>query len=219
MRRSTPQDLVDAARRGDDLAFERLIDPHRGMLRARCYRILGSDHDADDAFQEALVRAWRGLHRFDRTGALGPWLYRIATNAALDVLDKRRRGPVMVDRPETEGPASAIPSVSYEQREDLELAVAAVLKHLSPRQRAALVLSDALGLSGREAARALDTSTASVNSALQRARQVVGDRIPEQDAEPALHSLDDAELRADVERFAQAVERDDVGAVVTLLRD
>jgi RNA polymerase sigma-70 factor (ECF subfamily) len=221
MRRATTQDLADAARRGDGPAFERLIEPHRDRLRARCRRILGSDHDADDALQDALVRAWRGLHGFERGGALGPWLNRIATNSSLDLLNRRRQVPVsgLDPTPVESRDLSASPAASYEQREDLELAVAAVIKHLPPRQRAALVLSDALGLSGREAAQALDTTTASVNSALQRARQNVGDRLPEPDAEPALRSIGDEQLRAEIERFTRAVERDDVGEIVGLLRD
>jgi RNA polymerase sigma-70 factor (ECF subfamily) len=144
--------------------YAELIELHREELRLHCMRILRSPHDAEDALQEALLRAWRSLHQFEGRGSMRAWLYRIATNASLDQL--RRRPEV---------PTGAEPADDIETRDDFErresrrrLIAAAGL--LPPRQRAIFVLRDLFGLSGRETARLLDTTVASVNSGLQRAR-------------------------------------------------
>jgi RNA polymerase sigma-70 factor (ECF subfamily) len=144
--------------------YAELIELHREELRLHCLRILRSPHDAEDALQEALLRAWRSLHQFEGRGSMRAWLYRIATNASLDQL--RRRPEV---------PTAAEPADDIETRDDFErresrrrLIAAAGL--LPPRQRAIFVLRDLFGLSGRETARLLDTTVASVNSGLQRAR-------------------------------------------------
>ncbi len=229
MLRSSPtheQQLVEAARRGDPHAFGRLVEPHRDRLRSRCLQVLRSDQDADDALQDALVRAWRGLHGFDGSGAVGPWLHRIATNSSLDTLQRRRR-TVPIDPaadPETTDAGevsttrgSESPAARYEQREALELAFVVALEILPARQRAALILSEALGFSAREAAEALDTTTTSVYSALQRARRVVEDRRPERSEQTALSALDDEELRAAGERFARAMERADVETILAMV--
>jgi RNA polymerase sigma-70 factor (ECF subfamily) len=217
------RDPVAAARDGDEGAFRILVEPHRDRLHSRCYRILGSRHDADDALQETLMRAWRGLPGFAEERALGPWLYRIATNASLDVLEKRRRLPPVDSEAEPElvdasaaGDAPVSPAERYERHEALEQALIAVLRHLPVRQRAALILSDALGLSGPEAADALDTTTASVYSALQRARKLV-DRVPSQDEHAALQAVDDPQLKTDVERLRAAMARADLGAILAIL--
>jgi RNA polymerase sigma-70 factor (ECF subfamily) len=169
------QKLVEAARRGDERAFRRLVEPHQDRLRSRCYRVLRSQHDADDALQETLVRAWRGLDGLDGNGAVGPWLHRIATNSSIDALHRRRRSvPVdaSADPDATSAGATASPAVRYEQREALEAVFATVVNHLPERQRDALIL-DALGYSAGEAAQALDTTRTSVYSALQRARAAI----------------------------------------------
>jgi RNA polymerase sigma-70 factor, ECF subfamily len=168
-------ELLDAAKGGDEAAFRRLVEPHRRELHAHCYRMLGSVHDAEDALQEAMLRAWRGLERF------------------------------------------ASPEARYEMRESVELAFIAALQHLPPNQRAALILREVLGFSAKEAAEALGTSVASVNSALQRARVTVEQRLPERSQQSTLRDLGDEEVGALVERYLQAWERNDVEAVVSML--
>jgi RNA polymerase sigma-70 factor (TIGR02960 family) len=177
---------------GDD-SYARLVEPHRAELRAHCRRMLGSPDDAEDALQETLIRAWRGLPRFEGRGSLRGWLYRIATNASLDMIDRRRRPAVPIDAvrgadlyagatESVEIPDTSLgPDARYEQRESVELAVGAAERLLSPRQRAALILREVLGYSAVEVANVLETSVASVNSALQRARSILESRAPERD--------------------------------------
>jgi RNA polymerase sigma-70 factor, ECF subfamily len=207
VRRSTPpqNELLDAASGGDEHAFRRLIDPHRAELHAHCYRMLGSLHDTEDALQETLVRAWRALPRFGGERQLRPWIYKIATNVCLDALARRPKRRLPIDRGRPAGPDDvpgepvaesiwvepypdqeigvadgyAAPEARYEQREAVELAFIAALQNLSANQRAALILRDVLGFSARETAESLDTTVASANSALQRARDAVEDRMPE----------------------------------------
>src|SRR5688500_18276596 len=141
-------ELLTAAARGDEQAFVQLTAPWRRRLHAHCYRMLGSVHDADDAMQETLLRAWRGLSGFDGRAALRPWLHRIATNACLDLLKRRSNGATPIalapDDEEVAAPDHEVtsPAARYEQRETVELAVVAALQHLPASQRAALVLSD-----------------------------------------------------------------------------
>jgi RNA polymerase sigma-70 factor (ECF subfamily) len=242
---SSPTELVDAASRGDEGAFRRLVEAHRAELHAHCYRMLGSLHDADDAFQEMLVRAWRGLPRFTGPRLVRPWLYRIATNVCLDALTRRARRGLPIDHG---GPASrdevpaepvaepvwlepypdermgltdgyAAPEARYEQREAVELAFIAALQHLPAIQRAVLILRDVLGFSARETAESLETSVASVNSALQRARKTAGERMPAQSQQATLRALGDPQVRAIVERYVDAWERGDVDAIAALLAD
>jgi len=231
-------------RGSDEDAFRRLVEPHRGALHAHCYRMLGSVHDADDALQDALVRAWRGLHRFEGRSAPGSWLHRIATNACLDEIARRPRRVLPIDY----GPAGsggdvgeplderlwvepypdqqlgledgyAGPEARYARREAVELAFIAALQHLPARQRAALILRDVLGFSAREVAEALDTTTASVTSALQRARASIAERLPARSQQANLRSLGDARLCDLVERFTDAFERGDVEAILALLAE
>jgi RNA polymerase sigma-70 factor (ECF subfamily) len=238
-------ELLEAARRGDDDAFGRLAGPYRGELHAHCYRMLGSAADAEDALQETLVRAWRALPQFEGRSSLRAWLYKIATNACLRVIERRSRRVLPVDygpaadphddpaEPVTEavwlepypderlGPASGLagPEARYEQREGVELAFIAALQHLPARQRAVLILRDVLGFSARETATALETTSVSVDSALQRAHKTVDQRLPEQSQQATLRSLGDGALRQVVERYVTAWERNDVDAVVAMLAD
>jgi RNA polymerase sigma-70 factor (ECF subfamily) len=235
--------LLEAARGGDEDAFRRLIEPYRAELHAHCYRMLGSVHDAEDALQDALLRAWRGLHGFEAGRPLRPWLYRIATNSSLDAIAKRPKrvlpidhsapatpesgpGPPILERiwvepypDERVGVATgyAAPEARYEQRESVELAFIAALQHLPARQRAVLILREVLGFSAREVAEFLETSTASVNSALQRARTGVEERLPEQSQQATLRALGDNRLREVVQRYVDAWESRNVEAMVALL--
>ena len=242
---ASERELLEAARRGDDDAFGRLAGPYRGELRAHCYRMLGSAADAEDALQEALLRAWRGLPRFEGRSSVRSWLYKIATNACLRAIERRPRRVLPVDygpasdprdglaEPVSEavwlepypdgwlglgsGPAS--PEARYEQREGVELAFIAALQHLPARQRAVLILRDVLGFSARETATALDTTPVSVDSALQRARKTVDQRRPELSQQATLRSLSDGTLRQVVQRYVAAWERSDVDAVVAMLTE
>lgn len=239
-------DVLAAARSGGEEAFRRLVEPHRSHLHAHCYRMLGSFHDADDVLQEVLVRAWRGLPRFDGRSAFRTWLYRIATNACLDAIAGRPKRVLPIDY----GPAAASvridsdarspgvgwiepypdevigvqdgyasPEARYEQREAVELAFVAALQYLPPRQRAVLILRDVLGLSAREVADALETTVASVNSALQRARKAVDERVPDPSQQATVRSLGDEQVREIVERFSDAFERGDTSAILALLAE
>ncbi len=215
------------ARDGDDAAFTRLVAPLRRELHAHCYRMLGSVHDADDALQEALLRAWRT----------------VATRACLDLVAARGRralpadlGPsseraVLDQVPRTDVawlgpyPDSGLiegwqhPEARYEQREAVELAFVAALQHLPGNQRAALVLCDVLGYSAAEIATMMDTSTTSVNSALARARRIVAKKAPARIQQQTLRTIDDARVRELVTRFATALERGDADALVALLTE
>jgi RNA polymerase sigma-70 factor (ECF subfamily) len=233
---------LDRARAGDDAAFGRLVAPLRRELHAHCYRMLGSSHDADDALQDALLRAWRGLARFEERGSVRSWLYTVATRACLDAAGRRGRRALPVDL----GPAAATgalpgaapageiawlgpypsadltgagPGGRYEQREAVEIAFVAALQHLPGNQRAALLLVEVLGFSAAEIAAMMDTSVASVNSALQRARRIVATKIPEQSQQRTLRALSDERLREIVGGYADALERGDADALVALLTE
>ena len=237
--------LLEAARVGDGDAYGRLVGPYRGELHAHCYRMLGSVQDAEDALQEALLRAWRGLPRFEGRSSLRPWLYKIATNACLKVIERRPKRVLPVDYAPAadphDGPADPVtesvwlepypddklglggvlagPDARYEQREGVELAFIAALQHLPARQRAVLILRDVLGFSARETAAALDTTPVSVDSALQRAHKTVTERLPEQSQQATLRSLGNGALSEVVERYVAAWERSDVDSVVAMLTE
>jgi RNA polymerase sigma-70 factor (ECF subfamily) len=236
---------LDAARGGDEVAYQRLIERYRGELHAHCYRMLGSVHDAEDALQETFLRAWRGLPKFEGRSSLRSWLYTIATNTSLNLIEKRPKRSMPVDlgpaSDPTEGPRDpliesawvepypdeqlgledgyASPEARYEQRESVELAFVAALQHLPANQRAALILREVLGYSAKEAAETLDTTTASVNSALQRARVTVEERLPEQSQQETLRSLGDDRVKQIVDDYVAAWERADVDAVVEMLSE
>ncbi|HKP88555.1 MAG TPA: sigma-70 family RNA polymerase sigma factor [Thermoleophilaceae bacterium] len=240
-----PDTDLASARTGDDAAFGRLVAPLRRELHAHCYRMLGSTHDAEDALQDALLRAWRRLGTFDARGSLRGWLYKISTNTCLDIIGKRKRVLPQNNEPKTdphvEGPGRplvdtvwlepfpdetldiedgyASPDARYEQRESVELAFVAALQHLPPNQRAVLILREVLGFSAKEAASMLDTTTQSVNSALQRARATVEERLPEQSQQATLRALGDERLRELVDRYVDAWDRCDVETVVEMLTE
>ena len=204
--------------------YGQLIEPHRAELRAHCYRMLGSVHDAEDALQDALLRAWRALPRFEGRSSVRTWLYRIATNACLDLLERRPKQPAEWPEPfpdemlEIED-GRAAPDARYEQRESIELAFVAALQHLPATQRAALLLRDVLGFSAKETAAALDTTVPSANGALRRARAAVEERLPDRSQQVTLRELGDNEVRGIVERYADAFERGDLDALVAMLAD
>lgn len=227
----------------DSHSFEELIAPYRRELHAHCYRMLGSVHDAEDALQDTLVRAWRGLAKFDGRGSLRSWLYTIATNSCLRLIERRPKRVLPVDY----GPAAdahddpapplvesvwiepypdafvadglASPDARYEQRESIELAFVAALQHLPASQRAVLILRDVLGFSGAEVAAALDTTPTAVYSSLQRAHKTVDQHLPERSQQSTLRSLGDERLNELVNRYVQAWEGGDVDAIVAMLTD
>ncbi|MEV0030499.1 sigma-70 family RNA polymerase sigma factor [Nocardia sp. NPDC050793] len=216
--------------RATEPEFERMVAPLRAELHVHCYRMLGSVHDADDAVQESLVRAWRNFDKLTDRAGLRPWLYRIATNRCLTLLETRRRRELPVDLspgapmgdiawlepyPDAEVRGTA-PETRYEAREAVELAFVAALQYLPGLQRAALVLRDVLGFSARETAELLEISVASANSALQRGRAGVEARLPER-SRSASRTMADDEIRDLARQYADAWEAGDVSAIVALL--
>jgi RNA polymerase sigma-70 factor (ECF subfamily) len=221
-------DLVAAARAGDERAFVELTSPHRRALHAHCYRLLGSLHDADDGLQETLLRAWRGIDRFEPRGSLAGWLYRIATNVCLRMLEQRDRRPAPVDAHLEPYPEQAIaaatsphddPAEAVVAKEAVGLAFIAAMQLLPPRQRAVLVLRDVLDMPGREVAEWLGDSVPAVNSALQRARARLA-REREEGSLARAHVPTDAATEAAVmRRFQNAWEAVDIAGLVGLLAD
>ncbi|TDD98297.1 sigma-70 family RNA polymerase sigma factor [Jiangella asiatica] len=235
-------ELLDAARRGDQAAFERLVAAYRRELTAHCYRMLGSFHDAEDAVQESLLSVWRAIPRFEGRSSLRTWLYRICTNACLRLDTKRPKrlrspdhgpprhdtadlgepvlGPVWLEPwPDDIASDEAGPAASYERRESVELAFVAALQHLPAFQRAVLILREVLEYSAADVAALLDTTPAAVNSALQRARKGAADRMPARSQQAELATLGPGGQRDLVDALVTAWERADVDAVVALLAD
>jgi RNA polymerase sigma-70 factor, ECF subfamily len=236
-------ELLAAAGRGDENAFELLVAPYRGELQAHCYRMLGSLHDSEDAMQEALLRAWRGIARFEGRSSLRSWLYTIATNASLRAIERRPKRVLPIDLGPPSDPHGELtkplietawvepfpderlasqevsPEASYEERESVELAFTAALQHLPGLQRAALILTDVLGFSPGEVAEMLDATPASIYSALQRARKATEERLPERSQHETRNSLDAEEIRRTVDRFMEAWESADVEAIRSLLTE
>jgi RNA polymerase sigma-70 factor (TIGR02960 family) len=226
--------LLEAARGDDGDAFGRLVEPYRAELHAHCYRMLGSVQDAEDALQEALLAAWRGLDRFEGRSSLRAWLYRIATNTCLRLLERRPRrllsadyGPAFEQTGDLGEPVAEpvwlepypTPEGRYELRESVELAFVAALQHLPATQRAVLILREVLGFSAAETAAILDTTPASVNSALQRARKAAGERVPHPSQQAELAALGPDGRRELVDALVAAWERADVPALLELLAD
>ena len=236
--------LLKRASEGDQGAFGELVEPYRPELRAHCYRILGSLHDAEDALQDALLRAWRGLPRFEGRGSVRSWLYTIASNAALDITRHKSRrelpvsfGPAAGVGTEVEaavrdpvwlepypdlwltGAAGSSPEARYEQRESVELAFLTALQRLPPRQRAVLLLRDVIGFSVAEISSQLGTSVPAVNSALQRARAAAQEGMPARSQQSILRDLGEQRTREIVERYTNAIERGDADTMVSMLTE
>jgi len=233
------QALIEAARRGDERAFSDLTEVHRTELTAYCYQMLGSFHDAEDAVQDALLRAWRRLGTFEGRSSMRSWLYAIVTNTALDIARRRARRELSADYGPAAGPGvgpeapvdepiwlepfpdpgqtTVSPEARYELRESLELAFVVALQHLPPLQRAVLILREVAGFSAQEAAEQLGTSVPAINSALQRARAAAQDRLPAQSQQVTLRSLGDTRVKTLAERYADAIERGDTDTLISML--
>jgi len=238
---SQTNQVLARARASDEDAFRELTDPYRGELQLHIYRIVGSVQDAEDLLQETLLAAWRGIEHFEARASVRAWLYRIATNRALDALRATRRRPEDLQRrtemPEPTRYAEAMwlepypdallggipdqapgPEARYETKEAIELGFIVGLQHLSPPQRAVLVLRDVLGYRAEEAAAMLDITAQSVNSLLRRARAAFETRLPAAGRERA--PLPDSRRERDtVGRFADAIQTGDIDGVVALLTD
>lgn len=243
--RGNEQILIELARGGDENAYRELIETHRSELHAHCYRMLASADDADDAVQDALLRAWRGLANFESRSSVRTWLFKIATNAALDVSQSRSRralpvsfgtsnapgvetgdpvyeiswlGPYPTPLEETPS-ARATPDARYERRETLELAFVEALQLLPANQRAVLLLRDVLSFSAAETAELLDTSVPAVNSSLQRARATVDPQIPRTSQRSTISALGAQRLRELASKYCDAIETGNTTALLSLLTE
>ena len=219
--------------------LDRRLEEHRRELTAHCYRMLGSPFEAEDAVQETLIRAWKGFDRFEGRAALRSWLYSIATNVCLDMLTGRERRARPMDlgpaREPIEANLNVLPETTWIKpipdglvtpegdpadvtvaRETIRLAFVAALQHLPPRQRAALILCDVLRWQATEVAELLDTTVASVNSALQRARSTLAaSNVSATDTAPPLNDAD----RALLARYVDAFEQYDIEALTSLIQE
>jgi RNA polymerase sigma-70 factor (ECF subfamily) len=238
------QELLSAAQAGDEDAFGRLIEPYRSELQAHAYRMLGSLHDAEDAMQETMLRAWRGIGRFEGRSSLRSWLYTITTNSSLRLIERRPTRVLPIDFGPPSDPHGEIamplvesawvepypddrladatvssPEARYEERESVELAFTAALQHLPGLQRAALILTDVLGFSPSEVAEMLDQTPASIYSALQRARKATDERLPDQSQHETRNSFGEDQVRQLVDGFMEAWEAADVDRIRSLLTD
>jgi RNA polymerase sigma-70 factor (ECF subfamily) len=224
--------VVTAATAGDESAFSQLVDRHRDEVQAHAYRMLRSHQDAEDLTQETFLRAWHRRKSFRGESSFRAWLYRIATNACLTALDQRSRrlhasratvGVPTEPRPDSllEGVAAtdAEPDDDVASRETIELAFLAAVQNLPPRQRTVLFLCDALGLTASETAELLETSRASVTSALQRARLTLREHLPARRLDWSAESRTTDEERALLQRCLDATERADAGAFAAMLRE
>lgn len=208
--------LASAVSAGDERAFAKLTDRYRSELQAHCCRLMGSLEDSEDLVQETFLRAWQSRASF-RGGSYRAWLYRIASNACFDALKRRRRRPAIADGPEAGELVKRISGTEAEplptlvNRETVELAFSAAVRHLPQRQRAVLVLRAVLGWSSKDAALQLESTEASVNSALQRARRGLNENLPEQRLEWAWGPDLSDEERSLLQGYLRAAER--AGAV------
>ncbi len=221
------------ARAGDNVAFSELTAPYRRELHVHCYRILGSVQDAEDLLQETLLSAWQALDRFDGR-SLRAWLYRIATNRCLNYLRDTSRRPKVTNMPEFSGASPSdepwwlepypdtlmddialAPEARYDARESIALSFVSGLQRLPTQQRAALVLRDVMGFSASEIAEMLDSTPASVNSALQRARARV-EQLEPPDGVPRARSEHEARV---VDQFVESFQRGDLEGVIALLSE
>ncbi|MGH2683156.1 MAG: sigma-70 family RNA polymerase sigma factor [Actinomycetota bacterium] len=240
MTEATTDDVAQSTATRGSGQLEHLLEQHRVALTAHCYRMLGSAFEAEDAVQETLLRAWRSFDRFEGRASLRSWLYRIATNVCLDMLDGRERRarpmdlgpPKTADAPLGEGlpeatwiqpipdsrvlPPDADPAELAISRETVRLAFIAALQHLPPRQRAVLILRDVLRWKAAEVAELLDTTVASVNSLLQRAHSTLAARdVAATDPSQTM----DEEQRALLARYVDAFERYDLDSLTSLLHE
>ncbi len=223
--------------------FEEIVGPLRRELLVHCYRMLGSMPDAEDAVQDALLRAWKGASRFEGRSSHRTWLYRITTNVCLSRLARRSARLLPVDLGPAGDPApgaawprlegafvgpfpdvlfatpDADPGAAYETREAVELAFVVALQQLTPRQRAVLLLFDVLGFSAKETAATMKVTVASVTSALQRARRTMKHHLPDASQQQTLRALGDDQLRTLASRYADAWERGDVADILALVTD
>lgn len=235
-------ELIDRARSGDEAAFERLVTPYRRELHLHCYRILGSMTDAEDAMQETLLAAWRGLAGFEERSSMRTWLYRIATTRSLNMVRAASRRPATSLAPDVRPPeptrlgevtwlepypdvlidqmadSAAGPESRYESREAVSLAFITALQLLPPRQRAVLILRDVLDFPAAEVAAMLETTEQSVTSALKRARSAVTQELSAapQGAPPPENSPEEQELAA---RLMEAFEAADVDGIIALMTE
>jgi RNA polymerase sigma-70 factor (ECF subfamily) len=235
--------IVTAARAGDESAFSALVERYRRELQLHCYRMLGSFEDSEDIVQETFLRAWRKRESFEGRSSFRAWLYRIATNACLDFLAHNERrvisreatvaDPAMPPPPphipwlqpypdrllEEMAPRDAEPDTVVVAKETIELAFLVAIQLLPPKQRAVLILRDVLDWSAKETAELLDTTVASVNSALQRARATLQAHLPPRRREWAPGLNPSEEERVLLQRYVDASERGDAGAIAQLLRE
>lgn len=205
----------------EDAEFVRIVEQYRRELQLHCYRMLGSYVDAEDHVQETMLRAWRKRESFEGRSTFRTWLYRIATNACLDTLRGNPERVVATDNPaEIEWlqpyPDELLPDSMVVAKETIELAYLVAIQFLPPNQRAVLILRDVLGWSAKETADLLETSVASANSALQRARATIADQQVSRDGNRTAEPTDDE--RALLDRYVDAHRRADVGAVAALLK-
>jgi RNA polymerase sigma-70 factor (ECF subfamily) len=237
--------VLAAARAGDETAFGALVERYQRELQVHCYRMLGSFEDSEDLAQETFLRAWRKRESFEGRSTFRAWLYRIATNACLDFLDRHPRRPLprqVIATPGSQAPAhppaeipwlqpypdrllepiapsDAEPDAALVAKETIELAFLAAIQHLPRRQRAVLILRDVLGWSANETAALLEVSVAAVKSALQRARPTLKAHLPEQRLHWAPSSEPTAEERMLLQRYMDAHERADMHTLAELLRE
>ena len=224
-------DATDIAATTDETAFSALVARHRRELQVHCYRMLGSLEEAEDLTQETFLRAWRKRAGFEGRSTIRAWLYRIATNACLDALERRPRraagGEVHWLQPYPDDLLDGIPAPGEEPdavvvaKETIELAFIVAVQHLPPRQRAVFILRDVLGWPASKAADALELTVASVTSALQRARVTMREQLPDRRIDwrsPATHELSNDE-RGVVKSYIDAHERNDLDGLMALLRD
>jgi len=237
--------VIAAVKAGDESAFVVLVERYRRELQVHCYRMLGSLEDSEEMVQETALRAWRSRIRFEGRSSFRAWLYRIATNACLDVLQRRTPRLLPIDMAPAGDPRRELPSPSESPaldpypdtllatvasaedepeeaivaKETIELAFLAAIQHLPPRRRAVLILRDVLGWSAKDTASVLDVSVASVNNALRRARATLKQHLPASRLEWAPSSEPSSAERALLDRYIDAHERSDLNGLAALLRD